>query len=141
MRLPLDLLRLAAVRQGRAQLSQLGGLAQHPVHVRRNVIFGQKPLSPAGKKDHRRGRRQVFHGGGDFAPPDDATTSVFVEAQITDGRDLTELSVYGAAEAEWLLPPGTKLIVESIQDDNKRGPGRPPAKEWKKVILKQQPVK
>jgi len=85
--------------------------------------------------------RGFANGGGDFAPPDDATTSVFVEAQITDGRDLTELSVYGAGEAEWLLPPGTKLIVESIQDDNKRGPGRPPAKEWKKVIPKQQPVK
>ena len=81
--------------------------------------------------------RGFANGGGDFAPPDDATTSVFVEAQITDARDLMALSVYGSGEAEWLLPPGTKLRVESINDDKQKDKGRPPAKAWKKVTLKQ----
>ena len=42
-----------------------------------------------------------------------------------------------AGEGELLLPPGTKLRVESIKDDTERDPGAPPAKEWKKVLLKQ----
>jgi len=81
--------------------------------------------------------RGFANGGGDKVPPAEATTSVFIEAQITDARDLQALSVYGNSEKEWLLPPGTKLRVEDVQDDSKRDAGKPPAKQWKKVIMKQ----
>src|SRR5262249_19735077 len=79
--------------------------------------------------------RGFADGGGDFAPPDDATTSVFVQAFVTDARDVMALSVYGDGEKELLVPPGTKLRVEKIEDDAKREVGRPPAKQWKKVTL------
>jgi hypothetical protein len=81
--------------------------------------------------------RGFANGGGDKAPPANATTSVFIQAQITDARDLMALSVYGDSEKEWLLPPGTKLRVEDVQDDNKRDVGSPAARQWKKVFMKQ----
>lgn len=74
---------------------------------------------------------------GNIRAPDDATTSVFIEAQITDARDVQALSVYGDKEKEWLLPPGTKLRVVDVQEDSQRDAGLPPAKQWKKVIMKQ----
>jgi len=81
--------------------------------------------------------RDFANGGGDVTPPDTATTSVFIEAQITDARDVQALSVYGDREKEWLLPPGTKLRVIDVQDDTQKEPGHPPARQWKKVFMKQ----
>lgn len=82
--------------------------------------------------------RQFANGQSDLKLPADATISVFVEADILDARDIMALSVYGATEQEWLVPPGTKLIVESIEDDTVQEDGEPPAATaWKKVYLKQ----
>src|SRR6266852_625374 len=70
MRLSIGLLGLATLRQGRAQLPQLGWLAQHSVDMGRNVVLGQKPLAPAGEKNDRGGGRQFFHRTGDSASID-----------------------------------------------------------------------
>ncbi len=81
--------------------------------------------------------RNYARGGGDDKPPDDARTSVFVEAKVSDARDIMAISVYDAGEGELLLPPGTTLRVVSIQDDTEQDPGTPMAKNWKKVLLEQ----
>jgi len=48
-----------------------------------------------------------------------------------------EMSIYGANEAEWLLPPGGKLVVDSIDEDSVRNAGVPKATAWKKVRMRQ----
>jgi hypothetical protein len=91
----------------------------------------------ASQSTSREVARGFANGGGDKTPPDTATTSVFIEAQVTDARDLMALSVYGDGEKEWLVPPGTKLQVVDVKDDKQRDAGKPAAKEWKKVFMKQ----
>jgi len=83
--------------------------------------------------------RKFANGEGDFPPPVDATTSVFVEASVTDARNVMALSIY-SDEKELLVPPGTTLRVEKIEDDTQREDGDPQAPKataWKKVTLVQ----
>jgi hypothetical protein len=81
--------------------------------------------------------RSFAAGGGNVKLPDDSTVSVFVEVQVHDARDVSEISIYGAGEAEWLLPPGGFLEVKSIEDDTTRNAGTPTATAWKKVKMEQ----
>ena len=78
-----------------------------------------------------------FASGKTGQPKDDATVSVFSIAKITDARDIMALSVVGDAEQELLLLPGSKLVVEKIEDDTDQEPGNPTATDWKIVHLKQ----
>lgn len=81
--------------------------------------------------------RGFADGGGNVQLAADATISVFVEVAVHDARDISEMSVYGASEAEWLLPPGGKLVVDTIVDDSVKNRGAPPATAWKKVRMRQ----
>jgi hypothetical protein len=81
--------------------------------------------------------RGFADGAGNVELPPDATVSVFVEVDVLDARDISEISVYGAKEAEWLLPPGGKFVVDSVDDDSVRHVGHPPATAWKKVRMRQ----
>ena len=60
----------------------------------------------------------------------------FVEAEIVDARDVSGMSIY-PGEGEWLLPPGGKLVVASIEDDSVKNPGKPKATAWKRVKMRQ----
>jgi hypothetical protein len=85
--------------------------------------------------------RRFANGGGDVKLPDDATVSVFVEAEVVDARDIQDLSIYGGIEAEWLLPPGGYLVIEAIEDEKgERAVGNPPATAWKYVKMRQIPA-
>lgn len=83
--------------------------------------------------------RGFADGGGSFPPPQDATVSVFVEVQVQDARDISEMSIYGQTEAEWLLPPGGKFVVDKIEEDSVKHDGAPKATAWKKVKMRQVP--
>ena len=91
-------------------------------------------MSQSVNKDVARG---FADGQGNVKLADDATISVFVECAVLDARDISEMSIYGANEAEWLLPPGGKLVVDSIDDDSVRNAGVPKATAWKKVRMRQ----
>lgn len=91
-------------------------------------------ISQSVSKDVARG---FADGGGNVQLGPDATVSVFVEVDVHDARDISEMSIYGATEAEWLLPPGGKLVVDRIEDDAVRNPGTPVATVWKKVRMRQ----
>ena len=91
-------------------------------------------MSQSVSKDVARG---FADGQGNVKLADDATISVYVECDVLDARDISEMSIYGANEAEWLLPPGGKLVVDSIDDDSVRNPGVPEATAWKKVRMRQ----
>jgi hypothetical protein len=91
-------------------------------------------MSQSVNKDVARG---FADGQGNVKLADDATISVFVECDVLDARDISEMSIYGANEAEWLLPPGGKLVVDSIDDDSVRNAGVPKATAWKKVRMRQ----
>lgn len=94
-------------------------------------------MSQSVSKDVARG---FADGGGNVKLADDATISVFVECAVLDARDISEMSIYGANEAEWLLPPGGKLVVDAIDDDSVKNPGVPKATSWKKVRMRQVPA-
>ena len=94
-------------------------------------------MSQSTSRDVARG---FADGQGNVKLADDATVSVFVECDVLDARDISEMSIYGANEAEWLLPPGGKLVVDSIGDDSVRNPGVPAATAWKKVRMRQVPA-
>ncbi|MCE9661716.1 MAG: hypothetical protein K8R60_24595 [Burkholderiales bacterium] len=84
--------------------------------------------------------RGFADGGGNVVLPPDATVSVFVEVDVHDARDISEMSIYGATEAEWLLPPGGKLVVDAIAEDPVKNAGHPAATVWKKVRMRQVPA-
>jgi ADP-ribosyltransferase exoenzyme len=84
--------------------------------------------------------RGFADGGGNVKLADDATVSVFVEVDVHDARDISEMSIYGATEAEWLLPPGGKLVVDTIAEDSVKNAGHPAATAWKKVRMRQVPA-
>jgi hypothetical protein len=94
-------------------------------------------ISQSVSKDVARG---FADGGGNVKLAADATISVFVEVDVHDARDISEMSIYGADEAEWLLPPGGKLVVDTIGDDSVRNRGVPAATAWKKVRMRQVPA-
>jgi hypothetical protein len=83
---------------------------------------------------------QVFaNAGGETAPRADQTISVMATLKVTNARDLQELSVYGAHEAEWILLPGATFHVGAIEDLPTGLPGLqgPPATRWVKITLTQ----
>jgi hypothetical protein len=62
---------------------------------------------------------------------DDAKTiSVMSEVQVTNGREIRDLSVYGRGEEEWLLLPDTVLQTDSVDEVFNGTPGSPAATRW-----------
>ena len=58
--------------------------------------------------------------------------SVMTEVEVTHGRDIGDLSIFGRAEKEWLLLPGAVLQTDSVDelDDDAWAGGTPPATRW-----------
>lgn len=79
--------------------------------------------------------RGFANGGGQPRP--DQTVSVFLEVEVTNARDLRQLSIFGYTEAEWLLLPGATFSISKVEDDPQHDAGAPAATLWKKVTLTQ----
>jgi hypothetical protein len=78
--------------------------------------------------------------GGDTSPRPDQTVSVLCEMDVINGRDIRDLSVYGAREEEWLMLPGATFSIDRIEDvtdPKKQKRGYPPATAWKIVHMTQ----
>jgi len=67
----------------------------------------------------------------------DATVSVLLEADVTDARDIMDISIFDTLEKEWLLAPGAKLRVERIEDDPQQDGGTSAGHGLEKVYLTQ----
>ena len=76
-------------------------------------------------------------GGGDQPPSAEQTTSVMAIFEVTNGRDIRDLSIYGAGEEEWLLLPGATFAIGKITPMATGPVGTPPAEMWYEVTLKQ----
>lgn len=76
-------------------------------------------------------------GEGENSPLPHQTVSVFCILEVTNGRQLGELSIYGAGENEVLLLPGAEFSIGNIEQHDSGLPGRPPATAWYTVHLTQ----
>lgn len=76
-------------------------------------------------------------GEGENTPLAHQTVSVFCILEVTNGRQLGELSIYGAGENEVLLLPGAEFSITNIEQHDGGLPGRPPATAWYTVHLTQ----
>lgn len=76
-------------------------------------------------------------GQGENTPLPNQTVSVFCILQVTNGRQLADLSIYGAGESEVLLLPGAEFSITQIDQHQAGAPGRPPATAWYTVHLTQ----
>lgn len=76
-------------------------------------------------------------GEGENSPLAHQTVSVFCIVEVTNGRQLGELSIYGAGENEVLLLPGAQFSITSIEQHDSGAVGRPPATAWYTVHLRQ----
>lgn len=76
-------------------------------------------------------------GEGENSPLEHQTVSVFCILEVTNGRQLGELSIYGAGENEVLLLPGAEFTITSVEQQDGGAAGRPPATAWYTVHLTQ----
>lgn len=76
-------------------------------------------------------------GEGENTPLPHQTVSVFCILEVTNGRQLGELSIYGAGENEVLLLPGAEFSITGVEQHDAGLAGRPPATAWYTVRLTQ----
>jgi hypothetical protein len=76
-------------------------------------------------------------GRGEVVPRNDQTVRVLCTLDVTNGRDLSKISVYGAAEKEVLLLPGATFKIAKITEEKTGPEGRPPATRWVTIRLTQ----
>lgn len=81
--------------------------------------------------------RNFANGIGEVTPRADQTVSVMCIFSVTNGRDISELSVMGSLEKEVLLLPGATFQVSKIESPTEGDEGKPSATDWKVVYLDQ----
>jgi hypothetical protein len=117
------------------------GARMSPEEFRQTYSVGQQITYEAFVSQSTDQKTARNYANGDPTPdlPHNATASVYVIATVDNARDIRAISVYEGdlTEEELLVPPGTKLSVDSITDDPQHDPGYPTATEWKIVTLKQ----
>lgn len=77
------------------------------------------------------------NGRGEVVPRADQTVRVFCILEVTNGRDLSKISVYGASEKEVLLLPGATFKISNMTEEKTGDEGRPPATRWVTIRLTQ----
>jgi hypothetical protein len=81
--------------------------------------------------------RVFANGGGEVTPSADQTVSVMCLLSVTNGRDISALSVMGSIEKEVLLLPGSTFKVSNIEHLKEGDAGKPEATDWMVVHLDQ----
>jgi hypothetical protein len=76
-------------------------------------------------------------GGGDISPANDAIVSVVFVVEGKNGRDISKISAATKPEDEVLILPGSTFTVSKVVPASKGNPGKPEAKAWYTVFLKQ----
>jgi hypothetical protein len=82
---------------------------------------------------------EVFAQGGGEAPPQpDQTIHVMCILNVTHGRQVEGLSIYGAGEREVLLMPGAEFTIDWVESHKNGPPGAAPnATAWYTVYMSQ----
>lgn len=111
-----------------------------PDEFKRKYAMGNEvPFTAFGSSAKQRSIAQQFADGtgGDVTPAEDAVVSVVFVVEGKNGRDISRISAATKPEDEVLILPGSSFTVSRVVPASKGNPGKPEAKAWYTVFLRQ----